>query len=165
MTYTTDNMWTDGDIDGVVIRRLRTHRDERGWLTELFRSDEMPSDHMPAMGYVSVTRAGVARGPHSHSEQTDYFGFVCSCGFELRLWDDRSNSATRYHMSRVVIHEDEPTIAMIPPGVIHGYRNISGRDGVVLNFPDRLYAGEGHKESVDEIRYENDEHSPFSMND
>ena len=33
--------FTDGPIDGVVIRDLRKFEDSRGWLAELFRHDEL----------------------------------------------------------------------------------------------------------------------------
>jgi dTDP-4-dehydrorhamnose 3,5-epimerase len=46
---------------------------------------------------------------------------------------------------------------VVPPGVVHGYKNISDRDGMVLNYPDKLYKGWGKKEEVDEIRHEDKE--------
>ena len=43
----------------------------------------------------------------------------------------------------------------MPPGVVHAYRNLSRAErGLVLNYPDRLYAGTGRREPVDEIRHE-----------
>ena len=36
------------DIDGVVIRELTRYSDERGWLFELFRRDEIDQDIFPA---------------------------------------------------------------------------------------------------------------------
>ena len=42
----------------------------------------------------------------------------------------------------------------VPPGVVHAYRNVGSSDAFVLNFPDKLYAGWGKKEPVDEIRHE-----------
>lgn len=54
---------------------------------------------------------------------------------------------------------------VIPPGVVHAYKNIGSVDGVVMNFPDRLYAGPGRTEPVDEIRHEDDPESPFKIDD
>lgn len=51
----------------------------------------------------------------------------------------------------------------IPPGVVHAYRNTSDVAGWVFNGPNRLYAGPGKKEKVDEIRHECDERSPFRI--
>ena len=69
-------IWKEGKIDGVRIGPVKKNVDQRGWLAEIFRADEMPEGEMPVMGYISVTKPGVARGPHEHREQTDTFGFI-----------------------------------------------------------------------------------------
>src|SRR2546421_10914930 len=79
-----------GDIEGVVVRRLDMHDDARGWLAELFRDDELPSEEFrPAMAYISTTGPGVRRGPHEHAEQADFFCFIGPSKFKLRLSDNR----------------------------------------------------------------------------
>jgi dTDP-4-dehydrorhamnose 3,5-epimerase len=52
---------------------------------------------------------------------------------------------------------------IIPKGVVHAYRNIGASQGMVLNFPNRLYAGTGKKSPVDEIRHEVEANSPFRL--
>ena len=155
--------WSDGSIDGVVVRRVDEHSDARGWLAELFRDDELEKSIWPAMGYVSMTRPGMARGPHAHREQTDCFAFVLSGRFDLRMWDNRPGSSTRGRRCFMTVGEDNPVVVVVPPGVVHGYRNLASTDGLVLNFPNRLYAGEGRKQAVDEIRYEEEDPAVFSM--
>ncbi len=157
--------WTHGEIDGVEILPLAKHEDARGWLCEVFRSDQLAEDLTPAMGYISVTHAGAVRGPHAHTQQTDCFAFIATGLFELRLWDNREASPTRGHRVTSTVGEANPTLVVIPPGVIHGYRNISDTDGIVLNFPNRLYAGIGRKQPVDEIRYEDADSLVFAMED
>ena len=51
----------------------------------------------------------------------------------------------------------------MPPGVVHGYENVGGVPGLIVNFPDKLYKGTDRSDEVDEIRYENDPDSPFKM--
>jgi dTDP-4-dehydrorhamnose 3,5-epimerase len=46
---------------------------------------------------------------------------------------------------------------------VHAYKNIGGRDGLVINCPDRLYAGRGRREPVDEIRWEDDPSGRFAL--
>ena len=65
-------MPTDGKIEGVLTKEFKQVHDNRGWLAESFRIDEL-GDYRPQMGYVSVTHCSVTRGPHEHREQTDYF--------------------------------------------------------------------------------------------
>ena len=154
--------WVDAPIAGVGIAPFRTFRDDRGWLSELFRRDELPPDTFPAMGYLSVTHPGVARGPHEHREQTDRFAFFHG-RYELVMWDARVNSATLGHCQRLIAGEENACTVVIPPGVVHAYRNLGESDAYVLNFPDALYAGDGKNEPVDEIRHEDDPDSPFQF--
>ena len=35
-------MFKNGEIEGVIIRPLKRFEDKRGWLSELFRADELP---------------------------------------------------------------------------------------------------------------------------
>lgn len=147
-------------MDGVVIKELGRFTDTRGWLIELFRDDELPKGFEPTMGYLSLTHPGVARGPHEHRDQTDGFVFL-SGTFELHLWENRPGREASHEVHTV--GEGHPVFVTVPPGVVHAYRNVGEQDATVLNFPDRLYAGWGKKEPVDEIRHEDDPDARFSM--
>jgi dTDP-4-dehydrorhamnose 3,5-epimerase len=155
-THTTaePNHFLDGDIDGVVFRSLSPYRDQRGWLAELYREDDLPAAQHPVMAYVSETLPGVARGPHEHVDQTDYFAFLGPGDFRLYLWDARANSPTRGHRMKVVVGESNQQAVIVPPGVVHAYQNIGSTSGWVFNAPNRLYAGPGKRSRVDEIRHE-----------
>ena len=155
--------WIEGEIDGVEVRPLAKHCDERGWLAELFRDDELPEANRPAMCYVSVTHPGQARGPHEHRSQSDLFAFPGPGTFRLKLWDNRESSSTRGCFQEVLAGGENPTLVIVPPGVAHGYRNVGECDAYVVNLPNRLYRGEGRSSDVDEIRYENGENTPFSL--
>jgi len=115
------------------------------------------------MGYVSATRPGISRGPHEHRNQIDTFGFIGPGSFRFKLWDNRKGSPTYGVMQVMVVGEENPVVITIPPGIVHGYTNISSCDAMVLNFPNQLYAGKGRNQPVDEIRYENAEFTPFTM--
>ena len=140
-------------MDGVRIRPLQRFEDTRGWLTELYRCDE--SNHQAAMCYVSSTYPGVARGPHEHTYQTDFFVFVGPGTFRVYLWDTRKESPTYLHSMRFDAGENKPLTVLVPPRVVHAYKCISSEQGTVINLPDRLYRGFGRSEDVDEIRHEN----------
>jgi dTDP-4-dehydrorhamnose 3,5-epimerase len=155
----------DGEIQGVVIRKLVKYYDSRGWLTELFRRDELDDEFFPAMTYISSTAPGVTRGPHEHWEQADFFCFLGPSNFKLRLWDNRKDSETFGCRSTLVVGQDNPTAVLIPAGVVHGYQNVGDVEGIVINCPNRLYRGEGRKDEIDEIRHEDDGETIFSMGD
>ena len=138
-------------LPGVIIKPLRKFTDSRGWLIELFRDDELPEGFKPVMGYVSLTHPGVARGPHEHRDQTDGFAFL-SGKYEVTLWENRAGHEPIKQV--IVAGEENPLFLVVPPGVVHAYRNVGETGATVLNFPNRLYAGWGKTEPVDEIRHE-----------
>lgn len=143
-------------IDGVQIRELKLHEDSRGSLTELFRRDELPNILRPDMGYVSITKPGIGRGPHEHRWQTDIFAFIGPGTFRVSLWDARIGSSTLGAHFVFEAGVNRPVLAIVPSGIVHGYRNVSDVNGMVLNFPNQLYAGWGKNNPVDEIRHEDD---------
>ena len=155
----------NGDIKGVVVRKLNRHFDSRGWLTELFRRDELDEEFFPAMAYISSTTPGITRGPHEHRDQADLFCFIGPSNFKLRLWDNRKDSETFGCMTTMIVGQDNPASVLIPAGVVHGYQNVGDVDGIVINCPNRLYGGAGRKEEVDEIRHEKDGETAFRMDD
>ena len=155
--------WKEGDIEGVVMHPIKRMSDSRGWLAEIFRSDEIAPDLLPAMSYLSVTHPDVIRGPHEHREQTDIFAFFGPGTFKLKLWDNRKDSSSYGNTMIFIAGEDNPMSIILPPGIIHGYRNISDHDAWMSNYPNKLFAGEGKKDPIDEIRHEDDESNEFSM--
>jgi dTDP-4-dehydrorhamnose 3,5-epimerase len=156
-------MFKKGPIEGVVVKELRKFVDERGWLTEIFREDELEEKYFPVMTYVSQSNPGVARGPHEHVEQTDLFGFIGPSNFKVYLWDNRKNSPTYRNRMVLFVGEDRPMSVLIPPGVVHAYRNVGAKHGLVINAPNRLFAGNGKKEPVDEVRHEDDPATIFQL--
>ncbi len=150
----------DGII-GVVVKEVSPYLDQRGWLTEIWRSDEYKSIICPAMSYISMTNPETARGPHEHVHQTDCFVFLGNSRFYVKLWDNRKESSS---FNKTMFFDCEPgkiMIVIVPPGVVHGYKNTGDKPGLIINLPDKLYAGEGKKEKIDEIRHEIDPQSQF----
>jgi dTDP-4-dehydrorhamnose 3,5-epimerase len=161
-----------GSIHDVVWKPLRFFNDARGWLCELFRNDDIPPEFRPVMAYVSMTNPGIARGPHEHVEQADYFCFIGPGVFRVYLWDARKDSPSYGAKDVRDVGENEPFALIVPPGVVHAYKNVSAHSGIVFNAANALYAGEGRQgwrgpkgspEHVDEIRHEQDGHSPYVL--
>ncbi|MFV1980928.1 MAG: dTDP-4-dehydrorhamnose 3,5-epimerase family protein [Rhodothermia bacterium] len=154
--------WRDGEIHDCSITPLKKYYDDRGWLAEFFRHDELESGEYPVMGYLSLTNPGIARGPHEHHDQSDLFVFF-SGTFRLFLWDARPDSPSFGIRQIVDLGVENPASAIVPPGVVHAYRNVGDDDALIINCPNRLYAGWDKKESVDEIRHEDRDDEMFSM--
>jgi dTDP-4-dehydrorhamnose 3,5-epimerase len=147
-------------MKGVHLIPLKRHTDARGWLIELFREDTLPEGFEPVMGYLSVTHPGVARGPHEHVHQTDGFAFLDG-EYDLYLWENRPGEPEARVVHRV--GAANPVFVIVPPGVVHAYRNVGENDATVINLPNRLYAGRNRAEPVDEIRHEDSADSRFRL--
>ncbi len=151
-------------IKGVVFFELESFDDGRGSLTELFRHDCLDSHNFPVMAYLSETKPNVSRGPHEHEDQSDLFFFAGPADFKLVLWEKSEDAQfdlrceTLYREEHIV-GASNPTGVIVPPGVIHGYKNISEVSGLVINAPNKLYAGPGKLYKVDEIRHEDEKNT------
>lgn len=154
----------DGDIHDVVVYPLKKFYDDRGWLAELFRHDEIAEEFYPAMAYISVTEPGIQRGPHEHVDQADLFCFIGPGNFQFGMWDNRADSPTCNYRMIMTVGEDNPQAVIVPKGVVHTYKNVSdAQKGVVINCPNRLYMGEGKRQPIDEIRHEDDPDTIFVL--
>ena len=125
-------MFETGDIHDVVIKSLKKFHDDRGWLIELFRHDDLEEEFYPVMAYISQTKSGIARGPHEHVDQADYFCFLDPSNFKIYLWDARKDSPTYNKKMTIVGGEQNPISMIVPKGVVHAYKNVGKIDGIVF---------------------------------
>ena len=157
--------FTSGSIDGVVLTHLQKFTDERGWLAELFRVDELDRAFHPAMAYASISLPGVLRGPHEHVSQADLFCWFGPGSFKVTLWDNREGSPSFGHRMELLLGAERPGSLLVPRGVVHCYRCISPDPALVINCPNRLFKGAERRETVDEIRHEDDPGNPFVLDE
>jgi dTDP-4-dehydrorhamnose 3,5-epimerase len=158
-------MFKNASIEGIIVKNLTKYTDERGWLIETYRQDELEKKYLPAMSYISMAHPDIVRGPHEHVNQTDLFAFIGPSTFRLYLWDNRKDSLTYMNKMVITAGEDNPRSVLVPPGVVHAYKNIGNILGTVTNYPNKLFMGNGKKEKVDEIRHENDPNTIFKIED
>lgn len=113
------------DIDGVVIKRLTTYPDQRGFFREVVRvNDEFFSE---GFGQWSHTKSyqGVVKAWHIHQRQVDWW-YVASGRVRVALYDTRADSPTHGHLLEILLGDEmEPSVLRVPPGVAHGYRVLS----------------------------------------
>lgn len=156
--------FTKGKIQDVVVYPIRKFVDDRGWLAELFRHDEIEQEFYPTMAYISVTEPLVQRGPHEHVEQADLFCFIGPGNFKMRMWDNRAASPTYRYIMTLFVGADNPQAIIVPKGVVHAYKNVGATEkGVVINCPNQLFMGKNKKEPIDEIRHEDDPDTIYTM--
>jgi dTDP-4-dehydrorhamnose 3,5-epimerase len=125
-------------IDGVSIRILKTHTDERGTVTELF--DPRWGFHPDPLvfSYSFTIRPGVAKGWNLHRRHEDRYA-ILQGEMALILFDPRPDSSTCGEVNRIVLSEHERCLVNVPIDVWHADHNIGTRDVVIVNFPTIQY--------------------------
>ena len=59
--------------------------------------------------------------------------------FKVALFDDREDSPTHGEVNQFFLGDYNPTLLQIPPGVYHGWKCISEREGIVVNVSTETY--------------------------
>jgi dTDP-4-dehydrorhamnose 3,5-epimerase len=124
-------------IDGVYIKKLVVHTDDRGQLFEIWRADDCGFCGFGQV-YVTTAHPGIIKGWHYHQKQTDCFTVIKGRAL-FALYDARDNSPTRGELLTFHIGEDERIAIVIPPGVYHGFKNIGAEEVWCLNCPNHEY--------------------------
>ena len=114
-----------GKIDGVVIKKLVTYPDDRGYLREVLREDD---NLMAQFGQTVVTKTypGVIKAFHWHQRQDDLW-YVAAGMARVVLFDRRPGSPTGGKTQVVYAGEDNPVLILIPAGIAHGYQVLGDR--------------------------------------
>ena len=148
--------WINAPIHDVIIQEKPVYSDHRGWLSELYRTDDLITIY-PEMAYLSCTKPGTSRGPHEHATQTDHFFFI-SGTWIVKLWDTRPSFPSSLHQFTI----KRPPHVSVPPGVIHAYANAGLLSALVLNLPNQLFKGVNKHFPVDEVRHESNPNFPLN---
>ena len=132
-------------IDGVVIKALKTHEDERGFFREIFRFSEEYNDISIGQLSHSLVNEGGIKGWHGHKVQSQW-NYVVTGLIKVVLYDNRANSPTyKETMEFFVGDGHEPCAYFFPPGVLHGYKCLKGPMQII-------YVTSGVYDLEDEVR-------------
>lgn len=112
-------------IEGVKIKRLIRHYDQRGFFEELIRvTDEFFKEGFGQLSH-SFMHQGVIKAWHFHYTQTDWW-YVSRGTLYVALYDMRKDSSTFGFLNQFKLGEDgEDIVLKIPPYVAHGCKVIS----------------------------------------
>lgn len=132
-------------IEGVVIKDLIKHADERGFFQEIIRNtDNFFAEGFGQLSY-SLVYTGVVKAWHLHREQTQW---TCILNGTARvvLHDCRRDSTSFGQTIEILVgNEFKPVVYKFPPGVAHGYKCVNGPMSV-------LYVTSGIYDPSDEQR-------------
>jgi dTDP-4-dehydrorhamnose 3,5-epimerase len=132
-------------IEGVVIKTLKTHGDNRGFFREIFRfSEEFENVSVRQLSH-SLVKKGVIKGWHGHKKQSQW-NYVVTGLIKVALHDNRANSETYRKTMEFFVGEGQvPSAYFFPPGVLHGYKCLKGPMQII-------YVTSGVYDLEDEVR-------------
>lgn len=109
-------------IEGVIIKKLIHHPDERGYFREILRDDDKL---LNKFGQTSITMSypGVIKAFHWHNLQDDLW-YIAQGKTLIGLYDMREDSPTFGQSQSIIASEEDPMLIKIPIRVAHGYKVI-----------------------------------------
>ena len=124
-------------IQGVEVKKLVRHPDDRGFFMEILRDDD---ELLKRFGQASLSKSypGVIKAFHYHKRQDDIWFFPVG-NAQVVLHDMREDSPTKGATNVFYLGEDNPQIVVIPVGVAHGYRVLGNTPAVIVNFTTESY--------------------------
>ena len=132
-------------IGGVIINKLITHGENRGFFREIFRFPEKFRNAPVGQISHSFVNEGVLKAWHSHKYQHQWNYVVCG-QIKVVLIDYRKESDTfREKIEFLAGEKDNPISYYFPPGVLHGYKCTTGPMQII-------YLTSGIYDLDDEIR-------------
>lgn len=125
-------------IDGVIVKKLVRHPDERGFFEEMIRV----SDPFFSEGFGQVSHShmvdGVVKAWHIHKTQIDWW-YAVTGTIKAALYDARKDSPTFKEINEFVMGEGGESIVLkIPAGVAHGLKVMAGPADLVY-VTSRIY--------------------------
>lgn len=132
-------------IQGVIIKQLVTHADERGFFREIIRvTDGFFKEGFGQLSH-SLVFPGVIKAWHAHKLQGQW-NYVVSGLLKVVLCDFRPDSPTFRERTEFFAGDNQPAqVYYFPAGVLHGYKCINGPMNII-------YVTSGTYDSDEEVR-------------
>jgi dTDP-4-dehydrorhamnose 3,5-epimerase len=133
-------------IEGVELKDLTTHADERGFFREIIRESDPFFGHFGQWSH-SLMYAGTAKAWHHHAKQTDWWYVIGTV--KVALYDLRKDSPSSGELMEFMLGDRFTRCLKIPPGVAHGCR--------ALELSHVLYVTSSTYDPADEGRIPHDD--------
>ena len=122
-------------LQGIVVRPLETFADERGFLTEIFKSNlkEIFEDEI-VQANLSITYPGIIRAWHKHERgQVDYF-VVIKGAAKVCAYDDESKE-----LNEIFSTGNKIQVVRMPGNYWHGIKAVGDEPTILIYFVNRQY--------------------------
>lgn len=124
-------------IQGVKVKTLVKHSDDRGYFMEVLRDDE---NWLESFGQLSASLSypGVIKAFHYHQKQDDIW-FFPKGNAQVVLYDMREDSPTWKQTDVYYMGENHMISLFIPRGVAHGYRVLGNEPAIITYLTNASY--------------------------
>ncbi len=124
-------------IDGLNLKKLVRHVDERGDFREVLRATE-PGFQGFAQLSSSIVYTGISKAWHMHLDQTESMTNLSGV-VKFAFADMRKESKTYGKVAELLVDAcHNPVVFTVAPGIAHGYRVVSG-PAVICYLANRVY--------------------------
>lgn len=113
------------------IKKLETHKDERGWLVELFKATELEKPVKQL--HIASIEPGYVRGNHYHSKRMEWF-FIAAGEAKLTLQDIKTKAKISFKLS-----PKNPKVITIFPRIAHSVENIGEKTVCLVSAQSDIY--------------------------
>ncbi|MGD0950813.1 MAG: dTDP-4-dehydrorhamnose 3,5-epimerase family protein [Methanotrichaceae archaeon] len=122
-------------LPGIIVRPLRRSADERGFFTEIMRSDwtDVFQDEV-CQANMSISYPGMVRAWHKHEKGQVYRFLTIKGAMKICAYDD----ATR-ELDEVVSAGENPQIVRVPGHYWHGFKVVGNEPAILVYFVNNLY--------------------------
>ncbi|HJP19466.1 MAG TPA: WxcM-like domain-containing protein [Nitrospinota bacterium] len=120
-------------INGLIINKLDVKSDERGWLVEILRKENLQKEKGFGQIFVTVAKPGVTKGNHYHKRKHEWFCVIRGKG-KLLLKDITSDES-----QEVLMGDENMVVVKIPPNVTHAIKNIGDEMLYLLIYIDEPF--------------------------
>lgn len=128
-------------IPGVEVKRLTTHADHRGVLTQFIDTRDPFWNEPIVYAYRFSILPGRIKGWGMHRKQTDRY-FIVSGNVRVVLYEPPNSGDIPYGggiFEEIYFTDATPGLVKIPPGIWHADQNWGGTVAHVCNFPTVPY--------------------------
>ena len=120
-------------MKGVEVTTLDVKKDERGWLTEVIRKEELVRSKEFGQFMVTTAYPGYVKGNHYHTRKYEWY---CVLKGEAKLVLLDSNSGER---EEFLLNEHQLKTVRIPPRVSHAIENTGTEMMYLLVYTDEPF--------------------------
>ena len=121
-------------LKGITVKPLKMFADERGFFTELYRSDWKEIVDEAVQANLSISYPDTIRAWHRHEKgQVDYFVAIKGA-IKICAYDEAAEE-----LDEIISTGNNPQVVRIPGHYWHGFQVLGNEPAILIYFVNKLY--------------------------